>query len=210
MSDMKNIKSKTDRHAVLVLDRNRMEFCALFHGDCDQHELAEQVLQCAKYYHDAWIVPEIPHAMEVLRLCLKDGYTNIFSREKGDDKEETEDTDLLGWRTTTTSRPLLVEGFKTIMAEGNLRLRFIELIDEMRTFIKDKMGKPIHAPGEHDDIIFAAMLALQGHLRCPLDAVPYAYSQTDAYVEREHRMALNVSGCIDYDDDTDEEWLYTD
>jgi hypothetical protein len=72
-----------------------------------------------------------------------------------------------------------------------------ELVKEMRTFIRDKTGKAVHQPGEHDDLLFGLMIALQLHFRCPMNAVPYEYATTGDDVEHTPTMDLCYSGAID-------------
>jgi hypothetical protein len=192
-------KSELDRHGVMVYDRNDNCFVAMYHGQCDQFLLGNQVCQAAIYYNDALIVPEIPNGMVLLEVLKKRNYSNIYRRETQEETFDPEEGEKLGWRTTTTSRPWLIETFKQAMSERAVKLNFIELIQEMRTMIYDNSGKPTHAPGMHDDIAFGAMLAIQGHVRCPLDHNPYPYSRTDEVNPKtvRHNVDLSRMGAVD-------------
>jgi hypothetical protein len=67
-----------------------------------------------------------------------------------------------------------------VMRDGDVQFGFKEIIDEMRTFVYDKNGKPGHMAGRHDDLLFGCMIAIQQHLEMPYNPVPYAYSSTDS------------------------------
>jgi len=213
VSDPSDEKSKQDRHGVAVYDRVNNQFVCIFHGNIDQHELGEQCLLAAKYYNDAYIAPEIPNGMEVLGVFKRSGYENIYNRQTHDEQYESDESDNLGWRTTVATRPMLVESFKTLIATTSVGLSFSELIDEMRTFVYDKTGKPVHAAGKHDDLLFAAMIAVQVHLRCPMNVIPYQYSNTYEPA-RIQKLDSNLSqiGAVDTgitDEEQEDEWLQT-
>ncbi|MHC4489842.1 MAG: hypothetical protein ACYSW7_11830, partial [Planctomycetota bacterium] len=200
--------SKLDFHGVVVYDRTGNEVSAIWHGTGDQHELGLQCLWAAQFYNNAWVAPELPYGMVILDVFKTASYDHIFNRQAGDDKWDEEDTDALGWKTTTSTRPVMIEQFKDFLND-NPAVYSKELIKEMRTFVRDKNGKAIHLPGEHDDILFAFMIAVQLHLRCPMDAVPYAYETTFSEETPESTgLPLNYSGAIDpyvgcLDDDSD-------
>jgi len=192
-------KSALDRHGVMVYDRNDNCFVSMYHGQCDQFLLGNQVCQAALWYNDAMIIPEIPNGMVLLEVLKKRNYSNIYRRETQEETFDPEEGEKLGWRTTMTTRPWLIETFKQAMSERAVKLNFPELIAEMRTMIYDNGGKPIHAPGMHDDIVFGAMLAVQGHVRCPLEHNPYPYSKTDEVNPKtvRHNVDLSRMGAVD-------------
>ncbi len=206
LSDPKDLKSKSDRHGVMIFDRTTNEFVCMFHGDIAQHELGEQCVLAARYYNNAWVAPEIPLGMQVLRIFTESGYENLYNRQIHDEQFIIEDSDNLGWRTTLISRKWMIDSFVSVL--NNIKLMFPALIEEMRTFVYDKNGKPTHMPGRHDDLLFGAMIAIQVHTRCPFSVLPYPYAFTDEG-GRKVSYALNVSGCIDIDDDEEDEWLFT-
>jgi hypothetical protein len=213
LSDQTDIKSKRDNHGVVVLDRDNREIVAIYRGSCTQDELAQQCIRCAKYYNDAYVAPELPNGMQVLVRFRDAGYTNLFVRQESDDREFVDDVENLGWKTTTTTRPLMVEAFKSFVMEDGVWLNSKPLITEMRQFIYDKTGKPIHGAGKHDDLIFAAMIALQVHLRSPFKAIPYSYASTGGEMVARKETDLARAGAIDPGpwamEDTEDDWLVT-
>ena len=88
---------------------------------------------------------------------------------------------------------------------------FQSVVDEMRTFIKDKTGKPIHQSGKKDDLLFGGMIALQVHIRCPLNPQPYPDSHTTLYEDKgEKEDKLCFSGVVDTGmEDEDEDYYET-
>ena len=76
-----------------------------------------------------------------------------------------------------------------------------EILDEMDTFIYDKMGKPIHNIGKHDDLLFGAMIALQAHVRCPLSNTYLSSFTGDRSPARGRSLAY--ANAVDTDDEYD-------
>jgi hypothetical protein len=82
----------------------------------------------------------------------------------------------------------------------------------MREFIYDKIGKPIHAAGKHDDLIFAAMIALQVHLRSPFKAIPYTYAKTGEGFVATKEVDLAQAKVIDpgpWEIEEEDLWIHT-
>lgn len=208
--DPKNKRADIDYHGVLILNRHTHEFDCMYTGRGPQYELGEQCVLAARYYNDAWVAPEIPSGMEVLNVFKRKGYENLYNKQIHDDQMSADDTDSFGWCTTITSRPNMVESFVTALRDG-IKVIFPELLSEMRTFIRDKTGKPIHNVGKHDDLLFAAMIALQVHMRCPQEGIDVGVDTGDYIPAAVTLRELAHSGAIDPGVHFDEEeYEYTD
>ncbi len=202
LSDPNDPESGSDRDAISVFDRDSNEIAAIYTGQTIQDDLAEQALAGCIFYNYAWFAPEIPHAMEVLKVFKNYGYPNIYSRQEHDDQIVVEDGESLGWKTTLITRKWLTDSFLTALRDG-LKVNVKDLLDEMKTFVYNKIGTPIHKTGRHDDIIFATMIALQVHLRTPYRMTTKMSEYTGARDDRKYKRDLSMSGAID--DDFDEE-----
>ena len=73
----------------------------------------------------------------------------------------------MGWKTTRITREIMTSALISALHNRELKLWSAIIVDEMLTFTRDKMGRPVHKPGKHDDTLFGLMIALQLHLRCP-------------------------------------------
>jgi len=197
LSDVANPKSPLDRHAVAIFDRNDGQYVAMYHGQGPQVELARQCLRTAELYNEAWVAPELPKGFEVLKFFREHGYSNIYQRQVHDEQDMADDSDNLGWRTTLITRSWLIESFRTAMLEDSITITFKDILDEMDTFAFDKTGKAIHRPGKHDDLLFAAMIALQIHLRTPMGVKPYELEYTGEEIEHVKEKSLAMIGAVD-------------
>ena len=204
LSDVQDIKSNLDCDACAIIDRTAGEVVAIYHGRGNQADLGEQALYAAELYNDAWVAPETPAGMVVLSKFRDAGYDNIYNRQQHDERLEASDSENLGWRTTLITRGYMVNQYIEAMRDNSLKVTFHDVISEMKTFIKDKTGKPIHMPSKHDDLLFAVMIALQVHLRCPVTQ-PYPHSHTSSIeVENRNTDLLSV-GAVDCVEEYEEE-----
>ena len=219
LTDEKDPKSQRDNDGIVVLERKAgiKRVKAIFRGKMAQKDLGLQVLGAAKHFNQAWVVPEIPQGMMVLQTLVQAGYPHIYARRTKEDTYDPDDLDSLGYRTTSATRHMLVNESIPYLRSQQILLQFREFVDEMRVFIYDKMGKAIHMPGKHDDLLLALFLAIQGYVDCPqavkLVDVPAFTGETDGDWRRPERTAddLAYSGAIDdfeYDDDMDEDAWY--
>jgi len=198
LSDVDNPKSQLDCDAAAVMDRMTGEVVAVWHGRGSQKDLAFQVLWSGAHYNDAFIAPEIPNSMVLLNVLKEKGYDNVYNRQIHDQRLTVEDSENLGWRTDMITRKWLVDDFLTALRDGRIAVSFGNVIEEMETFIRDKNGKAIHRSGKHDDLLFAVMIALQVHLRCPLTAVTYSFAHTGSKAEKtEDRKGICYAGALD-------------
>jgi len=210
ISDVNDPKSNLDADGVVIFDRTAGEFVAIYQGRSDQVDLAWQVYYAANMYNEAFIAPEIPNGMILLNLFKEKGYPNIYNRQVHDQQLTVQDSENLGWRTDMVTRKWLVDDFRSALREKSFIVGFEEIIDEMMSFCYDKSGKPIHMSGKHDDLLFAAMIAFQVHLRCPLGVTQYQYAFTgEEATKRKTVQSLARVGAIDkgleddeYDGDT--------
>ena len=194
--DGDNPRSKLDYHGIAIYDRMSNKIVAQYQGRCLQHDLARQVLFAGKFYNDAWIGIELPNGKTVLDYMVEKGYQHLYKREKYDLQDSTQDTPEYGWRTTTVTRPWLVDGLLGLIREGELEIYSKDILGEMATFTRDKVGKPIHLPGEHDDLLFGVMIAIQVHIRSPLNPISYPFDHTDS-AEEKKRSTIGFVGAVD-------------
>lgn len=75
------------------------------------------------------------------------------------DEQARRMTRKLGWSTSITTRPKVLEGLVDVLRERPDLLRSEWLQSEMRTFIRGR--RPEAAPGHHDDVVMSTAIALE-------------------------------------------------
>ena len=119
-------------------------------------------------------------------------------REKAEEKQGLTLSDMLGWRTTTKSRKPLVADLVKVVDEGEIKIYDRRIIDEMRVFVTNELGKPEAQTGEHDDGVLATGGVIQIHQRTPMSPV-----EATVFKNKESIPGHLVAGGVDTDDSDD-------
>jgi hypothetical protein len=138
---------------------------------------AEQVfLGCAAYNHCTAGVEANKNGHTTINVLRdKFNYNNIYVREVIEPEKYNRRTKKLGWLTTEKTRKELINDLATFIRDQEGRFYSERLISECQSFIINPKGRPEAAQGTHDDLVFAAGIALQMDLRVP---------KTEAWKER--------------------------
>lgn len=120
-------------------------------------EFAKQTEALARWYNDAFILPERNNDGKAMLNTLTEilHYPFIF---KGDDGEP-------GWHQTSRTRPLLIQKGQDAIKSSVNSINSLELLEECLTFVRNNRGKAQAAgkgtkSGKKDDRVFAWMLML--------------------------------------------------
>lgn len=174
-SDVDDDASDQDWSAAFVLDRFALEQVAAYWGRPDPDIFGQEMLKVACYYNFAWATPEAnsPGIATILQFKRKN-YSRTYQREQSDDKVDVADSPYVGWKTHTGNRDHMIDDWKAWCRpdpvskfHDKMIIRSENLVEEEETFTYDNRGKREHRAGKHDDELFAAMIALQLHIRCP-------------------------------------------
>jgi hypothetical protein len=183
LSDPADVRSSPDFHAGVVLDRRELRIDAVWHGQTEADYFGEELLKAAQWYNEAWETPEVNGVgMAALVPSRRANYAKLYQRLKGEDRLDAGDeTPLWGWKTTPQNRDLMIDDWIAACREDpatgwteKIEVCSSVLADEERTFVRKANGKREHQVGCHDDVLFAAMGALQLHQNCPRGIRPRA------------------------------------
>lgn len=175
-SDQNNASSDPDFSAGFVLNRVTMEQVAAWHGRIDPDMFGAELCKAGHYYNKAWLSPEINACgLATLLVIRRANYPHIYQRQRPEEGViEGQEAPTLGWRTTTGTRDQMIDDWlmhtrpdQFAGFEGQVVVRSGRLVAEEESFIYKKSGKREHRAGGHDDMLFAGMIALQLHRRCP-------------------------------------------
>ena len=151
--------SHGDYSCVQVLDLNTGEQAAIWHGHIPPDELAEEVLSIGLWYRDALCCVESNnHGLTTLTVLRQLGYPNLF-RKRSLNQATTRVSQEFGWRTTRTSKPLLIDDLGMALRAGELQLFDEGTFAELRTFVRTERGSMSGSP--YDDRVIALALANQ-------------------------------------------------
>ena len=146
-----------DYSCVQVLDLTTGEQAAVWHGHIPPDEFAEEILSIGFWYRDALCCVESNnHGLTTLTVLRQLGYPNLF-RKRTLNKTTNRITQEFGWRTTRTSKPLLIDDLSSALRAGELTLFDESTLAALRTFVRNARGSMAGSP--FDDRVIAVALA---------------------------------------------------
>lgn len=120
---------------------------AAWHGRIDPDLFGSDVLvPLGRMYQDALVgVESNNHGLTTLKALHRAHYHPLFMQRSPRYKRSVP-TDILGWRTSTITKPLMVDEMNMALREGTVVLWDVETIAELRTFVRDDAGKMTGSP----------------------------------------------------------------
>lgn len=137
-----------------------IEKLAEYNGHLRPDLLGDLAVEISQFYNDAYLGVENNMLTCILHIANNTGYDNYHLSVKID-KKTKQRTKQLGWRTDGKTRDPMIDDFKKLHEEGNLKINSATTLDQMLTFVKKENGKREHAEGKHDDMLFADYIAIQ-------------------------------------------------
>lgn len=121
----------------------------------DEDLYARQMYCLGRYYNNALVGIEINFSTHPNKELERLGYYNLYTREESPDKLTHRIMARYGFQTNKLTRPLALSMLRTEVREHISRIKDLDLLREMTTFIKNEKGRPEAAAGQHDDLIMA-------------------------------------------------------
>jgi hypothetical protein len=183
-----------DYSCIQVLDLNTGEQVAVWHGRIPPDELADEVLSVGLWYRDALCCVESNnHGLTTLTVLRQLGYPNLF-RKRSLNQATSRVSQEFGWKTTRTSKPLMIDDLSTALRSEELTIYDEATIAELRTFVRSDRGTMSGSP--FDDRVMA--LALANQMR-KFAYAPEFVQKVDDYwtVDWFRRLATERSGSND-------------
>jgi len=152
-----------DYSTATIFDRKTGEEVAMFRAHVPPDIFAVELDKMGKRYNKALMVVESNnHGLTTLTKLRDIMYPSLYFRPAKFETIGITLTDRLGWRTTSVTRPLMIDEFNRAVRENNLIIRSKETVDEMSVFIYDDNGKMTAQQGYFDDLIFSSGISHQG------------------------------------------------
>jgi hypothetical protein len=150
-----------DYSCAIVLDKKNYEQVAEWHGKVPPDKFAHILKNLSKYYNNAKLVVESNnHGLTTLSY-LKPIYYNLYYRKDIGNREDKM-TRQMGFRTTSKSKPVMIDTFAKLFREDEIKINGRELLSEMSTYVEDDNGSMNAQSGCFDDRVIAISLAIVG------------------------------------------------
>jgi len=151
-------EGKGDYGAMAVIEKERMDVAAVWHGHMDPDLLGMEAVWLARYYNGALLAPESNnHGIAVIGAIRRAGYGRIYRQRDPDTGRLSE---RWGFLTTARTKPLAVNALARYIREDAARLRDRGLIKECMDYEYDEKGHSNARSGSHDDRVMAMAIAV--------------------------------------------------
>ena len=148
-----------DYSCAQVLCLNTGEQVAVWHGHIPPDEFAHEIHNMALWYRDALTCVESNnHGLTTITELRHLGHPNLF-RKRTLNQATTKITQEYGFKTTRTTKPLMIDELGSALRNNELALRDPYTVAELRTFVRNERGSMSGSP--HDDRVIALALANQ-------------------------------------------------
>ena len=149
----------SDYFVAYVLDKTQGgKQVAQYRSNSDEQMFVKQVYWLGHYYNYAMIGSETNFSSYPVMKLQEMGYYNMYVREAVDTYTQRTQRKF-GFRTTSLTRPLIIDMLKEVVAEHIDLLNSKELLREMLSFVKNDKGKAEAVSGTHDDCVMAAAIS---------------------------------------------------
>ena len=148
----------SDYFVAYVVDKQTRHQVAKYRTLTDEREFVRQIMALAYMYNTAMIGPEINFSTYVVQTLEDQGYPNLYVREIVDTYTHRV-LKKFGFRTTSMTRPLILDGLKALVNEEGHLINDPDFFHEALGFAKNERGKPEAPSGEHDDCIMAMAIS---------------------------------------------------
>lgn len=148
----------SDYFVSYVIDKDEGKQVAKYRAKTDEKLFVVQMYWLGMYYNVALLAPETNFSTYVVMKLQEMGYPNLYVREQAD-TYLAHFQKKFGFRTTSITRPLILDNLKEIVNDSPERIQDQTFFQECLTFQKDDNGKPQATTGAHDDCVMAMAIA---------------------------------------------------
>jgi len=146
-----------DYSCAQVLEVRTGEQVAVWHGHIPPDDFANDIYLLSLWYNDALTCVESNnHGLTTITQLRHLGAPNLF-RKRSLNQVTSKISQEFGWKTTRTTKPLLIDDLGMALRNEELTLHDRFTIAELRTYVRNERGSMSGSP--HDDRVMALALA---------------------------------------------------
>ena len=148
-----------DYSSAHVIEASSGLVVAHWHGHMEPDLFGELLAEIGWWYNTALLgIESNNHGLTTLKAAQKHGYKNLYKQRRLN-SVHADASDVLGWRTTASSKPLAIDELNAAIRDGGVSVLCAKTLAEMRTFVRKENGRMTGSP--HDDRIISMAIATQ-------------------------------------------------
>jgi len=150
-----------DYSSAHVIDAVTDTVVAKWHGKVDPDVFGEKILyELGMFYNMALVGCEVNnHGLTTLKFLQRAKYPFIYRQRKLGTRDEAKGPSL-GWRTTASSKPRMIDELHRMTRDHVLVLPDSETISEMRQFVREPDGRMHGKAPNNDDRVISLAIAV--------------------------------------------------
>jgi len=142
-----------------IINARTMEVVAHWHGHIEPDLYGELLSEIGWWYNTALLgVENNNHGLTTLKAAQRYSYRNLY-RTRRLQQRNPEATEILGWRTTTATKPLAIDELAAAIRDAELAIYDEHTLNELRTFVRSTNGRMQGSP--HDDRVMSLAISYQ-------------------------------------------------
>ncbi len=148
-----------DYSSAHIINARTNQLVAHWHGHIEPDLFGEVLAELGWWYNGALVgIENNNHGLTSLKAAQRVGYRNLYrTRKLGNVRSVA--TEQLGWRTTSTSKPLMIDELVAAVRNEDVQIYCDKTIAELRTFVRKANGKMVGSP--YDDRTVSLAIAVQ-------------------------------------------------
>ena len=148
-----------DYSSAHIIEARSMRVVAHWHGHIEPDLFGDALAEVGWWYNDALLgVENNNHGLTTIKALQRYGYKNLY-RQRRLQQRNPEATEIMGWRTTTASKPLAIDELAGSIRDEDIFIFDERTIAELKTYVRDPNGKMHGSP--HDDRVMSLAIAHQ-------------------------------------------------
>jgi len=148
-----------DYSSAHIIEARSMQVVAHWHGHIEPDLFGDALAEVGWWYNDALLgVENNNHGLTTIKALQRYGYKNLY-RQRRLQQRNPEATEIMGWRTTTASKPLAIDELAGSIRDEDIFIFDERTIAELKTYVRDPNGKMHGSP--HDDRVMSLAIAHQ-------------------------------------------------
>ena len=148
-----------DYSSAHIIEARSMKVVAHWHGHIEPDLFGDALAEVGWWYNDALLgVENNNHGLTTIKALQRYGYKNLY-RQRRLQQRNPEATEIMGWRTTTASKPLAIDELAGSIRDEDIFIFDERTIAELKTYVRDPNGKMHGSP--HDDRVMSLAIAHQ-------------------------------------------------
>jgi hypothetical protein len=150
-----------DYSSAVVMNSSK-EVCAVYRNNLiDPSQFGDLLFYLGRYYNNAILAVESNSmGIATLNRLVQMNYVNMYYQTKAANVSK-EDGMRMGWRTTSSSKPMIIGFLKSAIEQEEIWIPSKIMIQELLNFVVNDTGKTGGSTGNHDDTVIALAIVLE-------------------------------------------------